>query len=30
LEEIKTELTKLVKAKKYSVDAGPALQMGNE
>lgn len=30
LEEIKTELTKLVKTKKYSVDAGPALQMGNE
>lgn len=30
LEEIKTELTKLVKAKKYSVDAGPALQMENE
>ena len=30
LEEIKTELTKLVKAKKYSVDAGPALQMGND
>lgn len=30
LEEIKTELTKLVKTKKYSVDAGPALQMGND
>jgi thiol-disulfide isomerase/thioredoxin len=30
MEEIKTELTKLVKAKKYSVDAGPALQMENE
>lgn len=30
LEEIKTELTKLIKAKRYSVDAGPALQMGNE
>jgi thiol-disulfide isomerase/thioredoxin len=30
LEEIKTQLTKLLKSKKYSVDAGPALQMENE
>jgi hypothetical protein len=30
LKEIKDQLAKLVKTKKYSVDAGPALQMENE
>jgi hypothetical protein len=30
LKEIKDQLAKLVKTKKYSVDAGPILQMDND